>query len=66
MDLKVNKRNYRKGQEVDNLTRWNNISREEAKKLGLEGFYELHQMEMKETKTINEKIIEEEDDGDNK
>ena len=48
------------------MTRWNNISREEAKKLGLEGFYELHQMEMKETKTINEKIIEEEDDGDNK
>lgn len=48
------------------MTRWYNLTREQAKKLGLEGFYELHQMEMEETETINEKIKrQEEDDGDN-
>ena len=46
--------------EVVNITRWNNLTREKARKLGIEGFYELHQMEMKETNSINEKIKKQE------
>jgi hypothetical protein len=46
--------------EVVNITRWNNLTREKARKLGIEGFYELHQMEKKETNSINEKIKKQE------
>jgi len=47
--------------EVVNITRWNNLTREEARQKGLEGFWELHQMEKKEANSINEKIKEQED-----
>ena len=38
------------------MTRWSNLSKEEAKRLGLEGFWELHQMEKKESKSLNDKV----------
>lgn len=47
--------------EVVNITRWGHLTREQARKLGIEGFWELHQMEMKETNSINEKIKKQED-----
>jgi len=46
--------------EVVNITRWNNLTREQARQKGLEGFWELHQMEKKETNSINEKIKKQE------
>lgn len=46
--------------EVVNITRWNNLTREKARKLGIEGFYELHQMEMKEADSINDLLEKQE------
>jgi hypothetical protein len=46
--------------EVVNITRWNNLTREKARKLGIEGFYELHQMEKKETNNINDLLKKQE------
>jgi len=40
------------------------MSREEAKKLGLEGFWELHQMEKKESKSLNAKVKEQGEDNE--
>jgi len=46
------------------MTRWGNLSKEEAKRLGLEGFWELHQMEKKESKSLNDKVKEQEEDNE--
>jgi hypothetical protein len=46
--------------EVVNITRWNNLTREKARKLGIEGFWELHQMEKKETNNINDLLKKQE------
>lgn len=46
------------------MTRWNKISREEAKRLGIEGWWELQQMEKKELSSLNEKILEQEEGED--
>ena len=52
--------------EVVNITRWNNLTREKARKLGIEGFYELHQMEMKEADNINDLLEKQEGDDNTK
>lgn len=46
--------------EVVNITRWNNLTREKARKLGIEGFWELHQMETKEADSINDLLEKQE------
>ena len=38
------------------MTRWNNLSKKQAKKLGLEGFRQLDQMEKKELQKENKKV----------
>jgi len=46
--------------EVVNITRWNNLTREQARRKGLEGFWELHQMEKKEADNINDLLEKQE------
>lgn len=46
------------------MTRWSHMTEEQAKKLGLHGFWQLHQMEMKESKSLNDKVKEQEEEDE--
>lgn len=46
------------------MTRWGHLTKEQAKRLGLEGFWELQQMEKEETKSLEDKVKEQEEENE--